>query len=128
MGLHRDREWLRQKYWYEELSARQIARIAKVSLSTVLRNMVKLDISRRPTGNKPGMHLKSITVDRINGKRAHQAWEEYWGECVPRGQATHHIDGDRTNNKITNLTCMGRWEHISMHRRRYESNRRQEAC
>ena len=45
------------------------------------------------------------------GYRARKIWEEYWNECIPRGYDIHHLDGDRTNHKISNLTMMLHGEH-----------------
>lgn len=49
------------------------------------------------------------------GKRLHRAvWEYHNGE-IPKGYHIHHIDGNRSNNSIENLTLMKSTEHMSQH-------------
>lgn len=45
--------------------------------------------------------------------RAH--WSYYHGE-VPKGYDIHHINGDKTNNDISNLLILKKSEHHSLHR------------
>ena len=47
MEPHKDKIWLQEKYWGEELSLRKIAKIAMVSSSTIRRWMIKFGIKRR---------------------------------------------------------------------------------
>lgn len=50
-----------------------------------------------------------------NGKRLHRAvWEHFNGE-IPEGYHVHHIDEDRANNDIENLSLMPGIEHIRSH-------------
>ena len=49
------------------------------------------------------------------GKRLHRAvWEFFNGE-IPEGYHVHHIDEDRSNNNIENLSLMPGVEHMTMH-------------
>ena len=49
------------------------------------------------------------------GKRLHRAvWEYYNGE-IPEGYHVHHIDEDRGNNQIENLSLVPGVEHINHH-------------
>jgi hypothetical protein len=41
-------------------------------------------------------------------------WESYHGE-IPKGMQIHHIDFDKTNNKIENLRCVTPLEHKRLH-------------
>ena len=51
------------------------------------------------------------------GKRLHRmVWEHHHGP-VPKGHHVHHIDGDRSNNDISNLECLPCGQHISLHMR-----------
>lgn len=51
-------------------------------------------------------------------KRIHRAvWEYYNGE-IPEGCHIHHIDHDRLNNDIENLSCMSASEHLRYHAER----------
>lgn len=48
-------------------------------------------------------------------KRLHvYIWEKYNGE-VPEGYHVHHVDGDKGNNDISNLTLMNQSEHMRYH-------------
>ena len=48
-------------------------------------------------------------------KRLHvYIWEKYNGE-VPEGYHVHHVDGDKSNNDISNLTLMNQSEHMRYH-------------
>ena len=49
------------------------------------------------------------------GRRLHRAvWEYHNGE-IPSGYHVHHMDGDRSNNDIANLTLIEGHEHLSEH-------------
>lgn len=49
------------------------------------------------------------------GRRLHRAvWEYYNGE-IPKGYDVHHIDHDKTNNDIQNLTLLKRGDHVRLH-------------
>ena len=41
-------------------------------------------------------------------------WEKYFGE-IPEGMQIHHIDGDKTNNDISNLQLVTPLEHKRIH-------------
>jgi len=51
-----------------------------------------------------------------HGKYIHQVvWEHFNGE-IPKGYVIHHIDGDKSNNEISNLQIMTQHEHMELHR------------
>jgi len=48
-------------------------------------------------------------------KRLHRyVWEKHNGE-IPKGMHVHHIDGDTTNNEISNLEIVTSMEHSKKH-------------
>ena len=49
------------------------------------------------------------------GKRLHRAVWEYHNGYIPEGYHVHHVDGDRSNNDISNLILMRADEHLSEH-------------
>lgn len=49
------------------------------------------------------------------GHYARKAWEEYWGEKRPEGYYVHHVDGDRSNNEISNLALVTIANHYRIH-------------
>lgn len=50
MKQYKNRDWLHQKYWVENLSAREIAKICKTCQSVINKWMKKFGIKRRTTG------------------------------------------------------------------------------
>lgn len=42
-------------------------------------------------------------------------WIKEYGE-IPKGYVIHHIDGDKTNNNLSNLECISLSEHSRRHR------------
>lgn len=50
-----------------------------------------------------------------NGKRLHRTVWEYYNGTIPKGSHIHHIDGNRSNNNIENLSCISASEHQSSH-------------
>jgi len=48
--------------------------------------------------------------------RIHRAcWEACHGP-ISRKLIVHHLDGDRLNNNIENLACMGQGDHVRLHK------------
>ena len=55
---------------------------------------------------------------RIDGKKKKYhilMWELYFGVEVPSGYIVHHLDGNKHNNDISNLSCIPRGLHIAIH-------------
>ena len=46
-------------------------------------------------------------------------WEQHHGP-IPKGKHIHHIDGDKTNNDISNLICISREMHREIHLLQYQ--------
>lgn len=49
------------------------------------------------------------------GKRLHRVVWEYYNGAIPDGWHVHHINGDRSDNRIENLALMKEREHLSLH-------------
>lgn len=49
-----------------------------------------------------------------NSKKYREIWEKANGR-IPPGYEIHHIDGDRDNNSLENLTCVSIQEHYDIH-------------
>lgn len=63
---------------------------------------------------KSGYYLNSTI-----GKRMHRyVWEFYHGK-IPKGYHIHHIDGDKSNNRIENLRMIQGRKHQSRHTTEY---------
>lgn len=52
-----------------------------------------------------------------NVKMHRAVMEEHLGRRLSPDEIVHHIDGDKTNNDISNLDVMPRGEHSSLHRK-----------
>lgn len=61
---------------------------------------------------------KGYLRHRTDGKRLRMehclVWEEHYGK-IPEGMQIHHIDGDKTNNDISNLQLVTPLEHKRIH-------------
>ena len=110
--------------------ARVIGRAYGVAASTVTRRLVASGVKMRGFGvsgsrngnHKPGGPLCTdghgylCTYDRAGKKRCvHRAcWEAYHGP-IPKDHDIHHIDDDRQNNCIKNLSCVSHKGHAALH-------------
>ena len=70
------------------------------------------------TWNHPRGYL--LTTIKENGKRkfmlVHRLiMEQHLGRKLTRGETVHHVDGNKTNNEITNLELMQLGKHSKLH-------------
>lgn len=74
--------------------------------------------------NTTGYYRK--TTDRFHHISLHRyVYEKEVGK-IPIGYDIHHIDNDKTNNKITNLDCLPKADHTrlhSPHHNQYKNNK-----
>lgn len=62
--------------------------------------------------------MKSYKTIRIDGKKRKYhvvMWEMFFGIEVPEGCVIHHLDGNKFNNDISNLSCISRSMHNCIH-------------
>lgn len=64
--------------------------------------------------DRTGYYLCTTKKDGIR-KRIHVYVWEYYNGLVPKGYHVHHIDGDKSNNEIENLTIMKSVDHAKYH-------------
>lgn len=71
------------------------------------------------TYNENGYICKYVRGYNKKGNvKMHRAvMEEHLGRRLSPDEVVHHIDGDKTNNDISNLAVMSREEHSSLHRK-----------
>ena len=131
-------------------STRALARVYGVCQATVWRRLFAAGVTMRPSGAPPGneyslgyknalgnksklgqhkrggpLHISHgylCTYDH-EGKqcRVHRGcWEAYHG-AISDGYVVHHIDEDRLNNAVENLSRMTNGEHAALHNREQES-------
>lgn len=110
--------WLEQKYTQEGLTLREIASISDYSVSSIANYLDKYGIPKRPNWSmKCGAkhHLwKGGSYDYYH-YTARKVWEEYWREKIPEWGLIHHLDGDMTNNHISNLLMTNKSIHTKKH-------------
>lgn len=77
----------------------------------------KRPVNFKPEGSSRKDGYIRIAVGRKERKLLHRViMEKYLGRELRRNEVVHHIDGDNTNNDITNLKVMSQSEHIALHR------------
>jgi len=93
-------------------STRQVAQLLGLSKSWVYRlvrgvcrDKSQAAILRQPPKSK---HWRSCR------NQARKVWERRYGP-IPKGFAIHHLDGDYTNNVISNLACLSSTDHARLH-------------
>lgn len=72
--------------------------------------------SRKPTLGANG--YKYVWFSDGSGEREHRfIMEQTIGRKLNRDEIVHHLDGNRSNNDISNLVIMSRKEHSRIHRK-----------
>lgn len=72
---------------------------------------------------KTGYYLAAKPTDGKRRERLHCYVWRYFNGPVPDGFHIHHIDEDKRNNDIENLTCISQFNHLSLHgKERAENN------
>ncbi len=140
---YRNKEWLNKKYWDEKKSFEKIAKEIGVTASWVQKWMGKFNIPRRtedygkvgrgdknPRWKGGNYQIKSgykyVMVDyshpRATRRSKYSSYipEQYLvvekkiGRYLKKGEVVHHKDGDKSNNKLSNLKLFkSSSEHIS---------------
>lgn len=143
LDKYRNKEWLNKKYWDEKKSFEKIAKEIGITASWVQKWMGKFDIPRRtedygkvlsgkdnPNWKGGTYQIKSgykyIIVDYSHpratkkGKYSSYIPEQYLvmekriGRYLKKKEVIHHKDGDKSNNKLSNLKLFkSSSEHIS---------------
>ena len=58
--------------------------------------------------NKQGYYVKNVYLHNL-------IWVNFYGKPVPKGYVIHHINGDKTDNRIQNLQCVKNEVHSRYH-------------
>lgn len=77
-----------------------------------------------PTRGLPGTGCVRQNGYKYYTKKGRQApehrlvWEAAYGP-IPEGCCVHHLNEDKLDNRLENLVCMSRSEHMRLHRKEY---------
>ena len=119
-------QWLRQQYWDEKKSVREMAKMLGSNYSTVLTWMRRFGIPRRTISESRKGDDHSLWRGgcvKYWGQQAHRIWEEHYNYKIPKGFIIHHGDEDGKNNNIENLVMLSIGLHGKVHSRiRREKN------
>lgn len=134
MENYKNKEWLNNKYWNEELGLKRIAKLCGVHLKTIWRWMKKFNISRRkasvhgiwrfPKEKNPswkGGRRKNKQGYIVLWKSANKVILEHravmaksLGRELNSKEIIHHINGIRDDNRIENLLLITQPEHCKL--------------
>ena len=65
-----------------------------------------------------GYYIITTGKEGNNGKYLHRLiWEDWYGKSVPDGYVIHHLNGNKTDNRIQNLQCVEQRLHKKFHAR-----------
>ena len=112
--LHSNSLWLYTQYWTKGLNITQIGRMCGITASGIWYWIEKLNIPRKSRRKENHYNWRGGSK-MYYCRQARLAWEEYWGEEVPKGYLIHHIDRDRTNNDVCNLALVTSKFHRRVH-------------
>lgn len=83
--------------------------------------MIRVNKTINNTPEKIERRRQALSKDnggykKYYGRHAHRVvMEEFLGRALSSDEIVHHIDGNKQNNDISNLTVMSRSEHIREH-------------
>ncbi len=141
-----DKEWLRQKYVNEKLSLKEIASLIGCSFGAVSSSLILAGVKTRGIkdalaqkyangrwgkeasnwrgGKKTSGsgHVQIYTPDHPFADRKGYVMkhrlviEKHLGRYLAQEEIVHHINGDKTDNRLENLQlCKDRKEHLQIH-------------
>ena len=114
LPYYRIQPWLYDMYVTKDMTMAEVAEICNCSETAIRDWLIKFKIKIRPQISREGLEGRSAAWYRNKGRKA---WEEYWRETPPPGYIVHHVDGDITNNSISNLALVTRASHNTIHKK-----------
>jgi hypothetical protein len=128
MGRKPDTETTEEMYklYQEGLSLSQVGRIFKVSRQSVYDRFARAKKEMRKKKRLSTITFNGVTYSksskggyyrRTDGNRnlMHRDVWEYYNETIPYDHDIHHINEDRTDNRIENLMRLSKSDHTKLH-------------
>lgn len=73
-----------------------------------------------------GYYQISSSKEGNKGKKLHRLiWEDFYNKKIPDGYVIHHLNGNKLDNRIQNLQCVGRSNHIIFHNKNISDETRE---
>lgn len=104
---------------YSRFGARVLSNLLNVSIYAVEKEAQFLSLKRiykHEYYSIDGYLVVGKMQDRMFAHR--KVMEEHLGRKLSSNEIVHHIDGDKSNNDISNLMVVSRAEHLNIHRHR----------
>ena len=67
------------------------------------------------TLDKKGYFQLTTNQGKYSRNLHRRVWEDFYGKPVPKNCVIHHKNGNKTDNRIQNLQCCLRTDHIKFH-------------
>lgn len=85
---YKDEEWLREKYYSEQMSAEEVANEAEVSRSTILKNMKRMGVKRRSPHETSALRDTATNRHSMTEDYNHKEWlkSKYRSEKMSIGE------------------------------------------
>lgn len=127
-------EWLRERYWNEGLSLREIGELVGVSPATVSKQMEKLGVERRIENKNRPLKISHLSAgyeliqNEYGGDRYRLLLHRLlavseWGFDAVAGNEVHHRNGIPWDNRPSNIEVVSKSEHKDYHRDTYKNKR-----
>lgn len=117
-------EIINKLYFVERKSLNEIAAKLGTERNNIRHMMMRNNLDRRSVSDakRGNGHINSegYVVMKFNqkAKKMHRVvWEQHNG-TIPAGHHIHHVDGNKTNNDISNLELISASKHSSLHNAR----------
>ena len=124
-----NKDILETLYLIKKMSMKEISDLLNCGSTTINKWLKKFDIPCRKTSSlalKEGViGINKYIYITINGKQIPEhrfIVEQFINRKLTKSEIIHHTDGDKSNNKLSNLYLFTRSKHIAFHNSPYPIN------